>query len=524
MSRTIAKCCGAWLCLALWGCTASGVASSSGGSSGTSGRSGASSAGSAGSTGGRSSGSTGGTTAATSGGGGQSSGGTTGTTSGAATSGGSASASGSTGGSTSGGSTGSSSGGSTVDLCGSLPSGTAPIAYSPLAQPAVGAAATDPDFGTAIYRVTDVVHQLGAGANTATPVYPPVASWNIDESRLIFYVRGASCDYALYDGHRYASAAKPSYAFIGCVPGWDSAGLTGFDPNGTTGNPEEFRWDVADPDVLWWVDDQNRLLRYHVSTNADDVAFAAADQIATHGYYAWSGDLFGMGSSNGFSLALSGGSWTKSATTVPMTGGDAPVACPSGSCLVASDSSGAMTVYGVDMAPLRTMTMQAEHGDLGLDSAGNDYWATVQFGSPEPFDDQLVVEWLRSGQTKVVIPTSPQSNTLVSAKALKLRGWVAGNSTGNPSSSAGYLPTTTTFDQEIFLANVETGAYCRVAHHRALGKAVNTVLGYFAQPQTTFSPSGTRIVFNSDWGVGSGAIPSVQETYVVELPSFVPSP
>jgi len=408
----------------------------------------------------------------------------------------------------------------TVDLCRGLRTGTDPIPYSKLAQPAVGVATKDPDFGTTIVRVTDITAQLGAGTNTATPVYPPVATWNIDESSMLFYVRGGSCGggYALYDGHRYASPSKPSYAFLKCVPSWDSSSLTGFGPNGATSNPEEFRWDPSDPDILWWIDDGQRLLRYHVSTNANDVAFAQAAQIATHGYFAWDGSLFGMGQTNGFSLSLSGGTWTKSAKTISVAG-DAPVACPSGGCLM-SDTG----LYDPGMNLLRTITAAGEHGDLGLDSSGNDYWATVQFGSPEPFSAQLVVEWVKTGQTKVIISTYPQSNTLISAKALKLRGWVAVNTTGSPSSNTSYLPTTTMFDQEIFVANVETGAFCRLAHHRALGKELNDKLGYFAQPQATFSPSGTRVVWNSDWGVGSGNVPSLQETYVVELPGFVPSP
>ena len=181
-------------------------------------------------------------------------------------------------------------------------------------------------------------------------------------------------------------------------------------------------------------------------------------------------------------LSLSGGTWTKSAKTISVAG-DAPVACPSGGCLM-SDTG----LYDPGMNFLRTITAAwVEHGDLGLDSSGNDYWATVQFGSPEPFSAQLVVEWVKTGQTKVIISTYPQSNTLISAKALKLRGWVAVNTTGSPSSNTSYLPTTTVFDQEIFVANVETGAFCRLAHHRALGKALNDKLGYFAQPQATLA-------------------------------------
>jgi hypothetical protein len=70
-------------------------------------------------------------------------------------------------------------------------------------------------------------------------------------------------------------------------------------------------------------------------------------------------------------------------------------------------------------------------------------------------------------------------------------------------------------DQEILLVNANTGgAVCRVAHHRsAVGPQ-----GYWAEPHASISPTGTRIIFGSDWG-GESRV----ETYVVELPSYNPS-
>jgi hypothetical protein len=53
---------------------------------------------------------------------------------------------------------------------------------------------------------------------------------------------------------------------------------------------------------------------------------------------------------------------------------------------------------------------------------------------------------------------------------------------------------------------------CRVAHHRSQERQ-----DYGGAPHVTGSPSGTRALFASDWGDG----PSV-DTYVVELPSYVP--
>ena len=49
---------------------------------------------------------------------------------------------------------------------------------------------------------------------------------------------------------------------------------------------------------------------------------------------------------------------------------------------------------------------------------------------------------------------------------------------------------------------------------------------YWAQPNVTFSTSGTRILFNSDWGDGNPSNPTLNpnaqiDTYVLILPSFV---
>ena len=85
-------------------------------------------------------------------------------------------------------------------------------------------------------------------------------------------------------------------------------------------------------------------------------------------------------------------------------------------------------------------------------------------------------------------------------------GWVAVSMTGNPSGQ-GYL------DQEIALANVNTGVVCRVAHHRSYGQ--EGTIGYWAEPHVNISPSGTRMIFASDWNNGSTV-----DTYVVELPSY----
>jgi hypothetical protein len=86
-------------------------------------------------------------------------------------------------------------------------------------------------------------------------------------------------------------------------------------------------------------------------------------------------------------------------------------------------------------------------------------------------------------------------------------GWVAVSVVGNPSGQ-------NVLDSELLLADTAAGgAVCRIAHHRSYGK--NGSQGYWAEPHAVPSPSGTRILFGSDWG-NSGTV----DTYVVELPSY----
>lgn len=77
-----------------------------------------------------------------------------------------------------------------------------------------------------------------------------------------------------------------------------------------------------------------------------------------------------------------------------------------------------------------------------------------------------------------------------------------------------------TYFSEIVLVNTENSKQtelCRVAHHRSFGKdAANA--GYDAllgETVTTLSPSGSRVLFNSDW-YDNGSV----DTYAIELPSF----
>jgi hypothetical protein len=101
----------------------------------------------------------------------------------------------------------------------------------------------------------------------------------------------------------------------------------------------------------------------------------------------------------------------------------------------------------------------------------------------------------------------PPSGTHISAVAHRAPGWVAVSVVGYDADGRDVL------DNELLLADTNTGAVCRIAHHRSKGKGGPQ--GYWAEPHAVISPTATRVLFGSDWGGG----PTV-DTYVVELPAY----
>jgi hypothetical protein len=104
----------------------------------------------------------------------------------------------------------------------------------------------------------------------------------------------------------------------------------------------------------------------------------------------------------------------------------------------------------------------------------------------------------------------PPSGTHVSAVAYRHPGWVFVSSVGATPDGQGVL------NNELYIADTNPdGEVCRVAHHRSFGGS--GPLGYWAEPHVVPSPSGTRLLFGSDWG-GTNTV----NAYVVELPSYAP--
>jgi hypothetical protein len=150
---------------------------------------------------------TGGTAGGTTGGGARGgtvgSGGTTGSGRGGTTgSGGSTGSGGGRGGTTgSGGSTPGIDGGPTTgNLCEGLVQDKDKHPMTAVPKPAVGAFATDNEFKTKIYRVSEV-KASGSSDAVVKPMYSTISAWNADESMLLLY--NVTSGHQLYDGKTY---------------------------------------------------------------------------------------------------------------------------------------------------------------------------------------------------------------------------------------------------------------------------------------------------------------------------------
>jgi hypothetical protein len=176
-------------------------------------------------------------------------------------------------------------------------------------------------------------------------------------------------------------------------------------------------------------------------------------------------------------------------------------------------------VYDAFFRPQRTLNLANpfEHASLGRSArTGHDHYNAVVFdpppgGTTAADAGTLVTFDMETGERKVIVGPAtgfsyPPSGTHVSAIAHKRPGWVAVSVVGDPRGQK-------TLDGELLLANVDTGAFCRVAHHRS--HAGEGRFGYFGEPHVVLSPRGTRLLFGSDWGNGDTV-----DTYVVELPSY----
>jgi hypothetical protein len=397
-----------------------------------------------------------------------------------------------TGGTTSGGIDG---GATAGNLCEGLVQDKEKHPMTALAKPAVGAFATDAEFGTKIYRVSEV-KASGSSDAVIKPMYSTVAAWNADESMLLLY--SVAAGHQLYHGK--------TYAFLRSL-------------DISPADLEQVYWDTTDPDILYYVDGK-KFIRYHVGrsqaetqttfTFCTDSASGGSDPMFT----SFDSARIGLGCGDqAFIYDIKANTVVARKTN---TDDNPAQIAPSGTLAYFSDS-GRVADEGLNV--LRTLDLAEPwgHASMGRLPTGEDTWnGAVYDDGPKGNSDigSVVTFDLTTGKSRVIIgpktgyPYPP--TTHISALAYRQPGWVVASTVGE-TSGAGLL------DLEVLVANTVTGTVCRAGRHRSWGKE-NTKLqeSYWAEAHAVPSPSGTRIAFGSDWGNGTTV-----DTYVIELPSYV---
>ncbi len=371
-----------------------------------------------------------------------------------------------------------------------------------LAQPRPGETYRDPAFSTQVTRLTAASPQDGENA-VIKPMYSTMPAWNADESLLLLWHRGR--------GHELWTGDRP-YRMLRTL------GLR------SPSDIEQVLWDPTDPSLLYYPSNLNAeplLIEHRVSSSADSWRVLHDFRLPPPNCPVDWGKLLRLGSDPqwmgwgprklvGLQCGETKFLYSVTQDAVVAVGHaqtqNAPIASP-------SEKLAYLDGYVFDLLfkPQRALAManRYEHSSLGRSANGYDVLSAVAFDGSEV--GTLVTHRLDTGEHHVVIgpPTGypyPPSSTHLSAVGQKAPGWVAIGIVGTHTGQ-------TLLDNEIVLANVDTGAVCRVAHARTFaGSTSDGRWGYWSEIHPVLSPTATRILFGSDWMNG----PTV-DSYVVDL-------
>ena len=382
-----------------------------------------------------------------------------------------------------------------------------------LTRPQPGANYQDPIFGSKITRVTNAG---SINSRIMRNLYSTIQAWNADETKMILWHRGEG--HYLYDGKTYQLISKLNIA---------------------PADIEQVYWHHTNPDNFFYINshvgstvntptgpyrlNSKELIRYSVSNEQHSIIKDFSEQCPndpiTSGDDAHmmseDSDVIGLRcGAQGFSYRLSNDKITllpESANAV------APQPLPSGNRFYHLGK-----ILNQNMVVERSLTLgnAREHASLGKLDTGDDAYFSVGFdanssGSCNGAVGSLVVHDATNNDCSVLVGEATGypytlSGTHISALASQNPGWAAVSSVGYGIEGDSLL------EQELYLANthVNNRTVCRIAHHRSAGGRGS--IGYFAEPHPIISPSGTRILFNSDWN-NSGQV----DAYVLELPSYL---
>ncbi|MFK7892149.1 MAG: hypothetical protein AB8B63_15135 [Granulosicoccus sp.] len=444
-----------------------------------------------------------------------------------------------------------------ADWCDGRVTDRDPRIVQPVSKPDALASYIDPAFGTTITRVTSAPE-----GDARRTLYSTIQPWNADESLLVLYHTGGSdAGHHLYDGrtYRHLGALPVSAADIEGIY-WDPA------------YPDYLYFIQKRPkdDALY-----GNLVRYDVRENRRELvadlsgvcghANERTGVLVTGGndIQGLGGDLVGLRCQNNlinrqpaditFTVSIRTGEISKPVVLNPARAqgtnhfGYVPVLAaaplPSGERVLVQSS-----VYDRDMNFLYTMDSsfaryraadgreysvpKPEHSTTGRMPDGNDALFTPQYDPAEygcAADSDygrgsLVAYDIDAQRCSVIIGRStgwdyPLSGVHLSALSQQNPGWVSMSTMGygHFEHLTNRQPAPVFFSElSLTYADPEEPVTCRLAHTRSYGKSARNSASYsssyFGEPHPVMSPSGSRILFNSDW-YDSGTV----DTYAISL-------
>lgn len=404
------------------------------------------------------------------------------------------------------------------------------VAIPKLAKPEPRESYRDPAFGTRVTRVSSAEQ-----GHVVKPMYNTIQAWNADESMLMLYHYGPEvAGHHLYDGQNYEYLRALDIA-----------------PR----DLEQVYWDTTDPQVFYYLSrqgpDDGKFVRYHVDTDRKEIlrdfaGLCADDDLPTGGgdpqMPSWDSGKLGLRCSAEPAEAFFYDIGTDSVSEAlgigegsGYSGYTAMAAAPSGERLFlegdVGSAAGLEWERRLDVPRYDDGLFKPEHATFGQSAEGEDTYYTVVYNPPEQGCDgdagdgigALVDHNMVTGACRVLIGESngygyPLSGVHHSALAPQQPGRVAVSNIGYGQfqffDNEKPAPLLTS---EIVLAVTEShdAKVYRLAHARTYGKEAQQggYEGYFGEPHPVLSPSGTRVLFGSDW-YDSAAV----DTYVIDLP------
>ena len=381
-----------------------------------------------------------------------------------------------------------------------------------LARPQKGDSYTDPQFASKITRITD---SSTIASGIIKTMYNTIQAWNADESRLILWHRGDG--HHLYHGRNYSHIEKLNISPSDLEQVFWSANNknTLIYPNAASGQVVK----TANGNVTL---QGNELIEYNIANKTyrvirDFNSHCPADTITAGNdvqIISYNDDVIGLRCGDlGFVYKRS----LNRISNLPGSSNSvAPQPFPSGELVYHQGN-----IYDGNLNLLRSLDLgtTGEHANLGRLHNGADALFATAFDANTGNScgngiGSLVIHDATTADCRVLVGPATGypytlSGTHPSALAVQNPGWAVVSSIGYGTEGDSLL------EQELYLANTDPAnpKVCRIAHHRATGRKGS--IGYFAEPHPVLSPTGTRVLFSSDWS-DSGTV----DVYVVEMPTY----